>query len=113
MVGCYFVVPAGVSFLGKEMLEPLFVGFYLPLLRFRPWDWGRIPLLVAFGRKMSSVFKEDKQDGRDLLRKLRLSAIWIQNMPELLVSKLLSDGHYRRLLGVAEKGSGNWSRGCG
>jgi hypothetical protein len=113
LMDCYFVVPAGTPFWGREMLEPLFVGLYLPLLRYRPWDWSRVPLLVAFGRKMSSMLKEDREDGGDLLRELWLSAIWIQNMPELLVSDLLSDGHYRRLLGVAKKGSCNWTRGCG
>jgi hypothetical protein len=45
---------------------------------------------------MLSMLKENREDGRDL------SAIWVQNMPELLVSDLLSDGHYRRLLGVAK-----------
>jgi hypothetical protein len=113
LVDCYFVVSAGTPVWGREMLEPLFVGLYLPLLRYRPWDWSRVPLLVAFGRKMSSVLKENHEGGGNLLRELWLSAIWIQNMPELLVSDLLSDGHYRRFLGVAKKGSSNWTRGCG
>jgi hypothetical protein len=113
LVDCYFVVPAGAPFWGREMLEPLFMGLYFPLLKYRSRDWGRVSLLVAFGRKMTSLLKEDWEDGRHLLRQLWLSAIWIKDMPELLVSDLLSDEHYHRLFGVAKKGSGDGSRGCG
>lgn len=64
-------------------------------------------------RKVLAVFKTNHQDGWDLMRQFWLSAIWIRNMPRVLVSDLLSESHYRRFLGVAKKGSSNWTRGCG
>jgi hypothetical protein len=56
---------------------------------------------------MSSVFKTDFEEGSNLLREFWMSALWVQHMPKLLVSDLLSDSHYRRFLGVAKKGSGH------
>jgi hypothetical protein len=107
IVDFYFVVPAGSGLWGKDKHEPLMVGLYLPLLRHSPWDWRKVPFLVGLSRKMSAVFKADFEEGSDLLREFWAAALWVQNMPKLLVSDLLSDSHYRRFLGVAKKGSGN------
>jgi hypothetical protein len=111
IVNVYFSIPAGSSVWGRLCHEPFFVGLYLPLVRCSPWDWQKVPFFGGFARKVSSVLKIDYQEGCDLLREFWLSAIWIQRMPQLLVSDLLSDPHYHRFLDVAKKGSGNWTRG--
>jgi hypothetical protein len=113
VVDCFVVLPAGAGGWPLSCHEPLFIGLYLPLLRCSPWDWRRVPFLVAFARQVSALFKTDTEAGWNLLRQFWLSAIWIQNMPSVLVCDVLSDGHYRRFLGVAKKGSDNWTRGCG
>jgi hypothetical protein len=107
IVDLYFVIPAGSGLWGSDKHEPLVVGLYLPLLRHSPWDWRKVLFLVGSARKMSEVFKNDFEEGGNLLRPFWLSALWVQDMPKLLVSDLLSDPHYRRFLGVAKKGSGN------
>ena len=56
------------------------------------------------------MFKIDPMAGWDLLREFWLAALWLRNMPQMLVSELLSEPHYRRFLGVARKGSRNWGR---
>jgi hypothetical protein len=112
-VDFHVVILAASGCWNKQCHEPLFVGLYLPLLYCSPWDWRRVPFLVGFARQVSAMFKIDFETGWDPLRQFWLLAVWIRNMPELLVSEVLCDGHYRRFLGVAKKGSGNWTRGCG
>jgi hypothetical protein len=103
----YFVIPTGSSIWGLENHEPVYVGVYLPLLNYRPWEWRRVPFLVGFARTLSTLHKTDFANGWDLLRQFWRAALWIQNMPESLVSGVLSDPGYHKFLGVAGKRSCN------
>jgi hypothetical protein len=103
-VDFYFVLPAGTECWPKENHEPVYVGVILPLLRYRPWDWSKVPFLVGLARTLSTLYATDYPAGRDLLREFWKAAIWIQGMPERLVSGLLQDPGFHKLLGVAGKG---------
>jgi hypothetical protein len=110
-VDVFFVVPAGCSVWPKENHEPLFVGLFLPLLHCRPWDWRKVPFLVGLGRTLSALYATDNPTAGTLLREFWSAALWIQNMPELLVSGMLSDPGFHRFLGVARTRSSNGSSG--
>ena len=96
-----FEIPAGSGDLWpRAMHEPLCVGLYLPLLRFKPWDWRRVPFLVPFGRALSGLFASDPAAGSDLLREFWEATFWVASLPEKLVCTLLCDRSWRRFLGV-------------
>jgi hypothetical protein len=83
-----------------NMHKSLVVGIYLPLLRYRPWDWKQVPWVVDFCRALSKMFKEDYPKAWGLLRKFWYACLWIQGMPERLVCDLLSSPSWNRFLSV-------------
>ena len=56
-----FEVPAGQSFWGADMHEPLlFALFVFPFIRSKPWQLRSAPKLLELGRELRKVFKEER-----------------------------------------------------
>lgn len=101
IVDCYFTIPAGTfPFWPANMHEPLTVGIYLPLLRFRPWDWRQVPFLVRFAYSMQAMCKKGDPLVGDYLREFWTACDWIATMPERMVFDVLQHESYRRFLDI-------------
>ena len=87
-----FEVPAGQSFWGADMHEPLLIALVFPFIRSKPWQLRSAPKLLELGSELRKVFKEEGLDGRDFLRKLWDKCHRLGNMPENVVRKLLYFG---------------------
>jgi hypothetical protein len=68
IVDFYFVIPAGaIPEWPSTMHEALTIGLCLPLCRYRPWSWKRVPFMVPLGIALSKMHKEGDPTTRDLL----------------------------------------------
>jgi hypothetical protein len=95
-VDFYFFIPAGsIPAWPASMHEPLTLGLYLPLLRFSPWDWKRVPFLVPFGITLSAMYKARDPSAGHLLCEFWAASSWVAGMPERLVRDLLLHPSWR------------------
>jgi hypothetical protein len=99
IVDFYFVVPAGaITEWPANMHEALTVGIYLPLCRYRPWSWKRVPFVVPLGIALSKMHKTGDPTARDLLRKIWRASARVAVMPESVVRDVLQSPGWHRLL---------------
>ena len=87
-----FVVPVGSPQWPTEMYEPLTIGLCLPFLRSAPWQLRGTPKMLAVGRQMRSLFKEEGMDGGRFLRKFLLECWRLPSLSPDVVWRLL---HFR------------------
>ena len=97
----FYVCPGGIDEWPTGMHESLTIGIYLPLLRYPPWDWKRVPFLVPLGITLSAMFKTDHAQAGNILREFWQASEWITNMPERLVRDLLQNASWRRFLNIS------------
>ena len=101
IVDVHFIIPAGaIPEWPSSMHESLTIGIYLPLFRYCPWDWKRVPFLVPLGIALSSMHKSLDVEGRDILRKFWRACPGVATMPQRLVSDLLQSTSWRRFLSL-------------
>ena len=101
-VDFYFTIPAGgIKEWNSSQYESLTIGFYLPLLRHRPWDWKQCGFVVSFGRSLSSMYKAGDASGGSVLCEFWQASRWISSMPERLVRDMLSNPSWRRFLNIS------------
>jgi hypothetical protein len=99
IVDVYFHIPAGsIPEWPIEMHESLTVGLYLPLFRYQPWDWKRVPFMVPFGNTMSSMHRIGDTSARDILREFWEASSGVTNLPKGLVRQMLQDPSWKRWL---------------
>ena len=104
IVDVYFQIPAGgIPEWPSQMHEPLTIGLYLPLFRFQPWDWKRVPFLVPFGCALSAMYRTGDTSAGDHLRKFWSASARIASMPEGLVRNLLQNPSWYRFLHLSSK----------
>jgi hypothetical protein len=105
IVDFYFVVPAGsIAGWPSNMHEALTVGIYLPLCRYRPWSWKRVPFVVPLGISLSKMYKTSDPAAGDLLRKFWRASARIAVMPESVVCTVLQCAGWHRFLGLSGDG---------
>jgi hypothetical protein len=85
------------------MHEPLTIGLFFPLLRFRPWSWKRVPFMAALGITLSALYKAGDPDAGFVLREFWRRALGAPFMPKSLVSELLQGTSWRRFLNLPPK----------
>jgi hypothetical protein len=96
IVDCYLIIPAGaIPAWPESMHEGLVVGFYFPLLRFKPWCWKRIPFVVQLCIKMSKMYRTGDSSAGDILRQFWASSLRVASMPKRVVQRVLQEptGH--------------------
>ena len=72
-----------------HMFEPCCLAFLFPFIRSAPWQLRGTPRLMATGRKLSKLWKDDQVDGRDILRELLVDCERFRTMPGSVVRKML------------------------
>ena len=82
-------IPAGHAHWSKCMYEPLMIGIVLPFIRSSPWQIRGTPKVLALGRTMRRVLKEENMDGGSVLFKFLLDFERIRSVPEDVVRKVL------------------------
>ena len=82
-------IPAGHIHWGKCMYEPLMIGIVLPFIRSSPWQLRGTPKVLALGRTMRRVLKEEELDGGSVLFKFLLEFERFRSLPEDVVRKML------------------------
>ena len=82
-------IPPNLDCWPSNMYEPCCIAFLFPFLNSFPWQLRGTPKLMAAGRKLSKLWKEDPVDGRDFLRKLLLECRRLWSMPSSVVRKML------------------------
>ena len=87
-----FVLPLGSSAWSTEMFEPCVVGLIFPFLSVAPWQLRGSPKMYAVGRELRKVWKDEKLDARNILRKLCVLAKRLHSVPVDVVRQLL---HFR------------------
>jgi hypothetical protein len=101
VVDLYFqIAPGSIAEWPLTMHEPLTVGLFLPLLRFRPWSWKHVPFLAALGGTLSKMYKVGDADAGTVLCKFWHRALGAPFMPKGLVSELLQGSSWRRFLNL-------------
>ena len=104
-VDVHFRLPAGaLPEWPSCMHESLTVGIYLPVFRHRPWDWKNVGWMGAFGRHLSSMFKEDQARGRYLLYEFWRASHRITHLSPVVVWRVLSAPTWKPLLSVCGEG---------
>ena len=83
------VVPPLLSCWPESMHEPLMIGFCFPFIKHRPWCIRDTPKLCAVVREVQKMWKEEKVDGRDYLRKFLLEVRKLPFLSEYVVRSLL------------------------
>ena len=71
------------------MYEPLMIGIVLPFIRSSPWQLRGTPKVLALGRTMRRVLKEEELDGGSVLFKFLLEFERFRSLPEDVVRKML------------------------
>jgi hypothetical protein len=105
IVDFYFVEPAGaITEWPANVHEALTVGIYLPLCRYRPWSWKRVPFVVPLGIALSKMHKTGDPTARDLLLKFWRASARVAVMPESVVCDVLQSPGWHRLLSLSGDG---------
>jgi hypothetical protein len=105
IIDFYFVIPAGaISEWPANMHESLTVGIYLPLCRYRPWSWKRVPFVVPLGISLSKMYKTGDPAAGDILRKFWRASARVAIMPESVVCRVLQSSGWHRLLSLSGDG---------
>jgi hypothetical protein len=65
------------------------IGIVLPFIRSSPWQIRGTPKVLALGRTMRRVLKEENMDGGSVLFKFLLDFERIRSVPEDVVRKVL------------------------
>jgi hypothetical protein len=104
VVDVYFqIAPGSIVEWPTSMHEPLTIGLFFPLLRFRPWSWKRVPFMAALGVTLSTMYKVSDPDAGRVLREFWRRALGAPFMPKSLVSELLQGSSWRRFLNLPPK----------
>ena len=82
-------IPPHLTCWPSDMYEPCCLALLFPFLKSAPWQLRGTPKIMAAGRKLSNLWKEDKVDGRDFLRKFLVDCRRLQTMPGSVVQKML------------------------
>jgi hypothetical protein len=105
IVDSYFVIPAGsIPEWPSSMHEALTVGLCLPLFRYRPWSWKRVPFMAPMGITLSKMHKSGDPATRDLLRKFWRASSKLALMPESVVRRVLQGPGWHRFLSLSREG---------
>ena len=72
-----------------HMFEPCCIAILFPFISSSPWQLWETPRLLATGRKLSKMWKDDQMDGRDILRQLLVDCQRTQTMSRSMVRKVL------------------------
>ena len=86
---CIFSISPGQDFWPSHQYESLLVALCFPFLNRPPWQLKGTPKMLAMGRKLSGLFKEEKMDGRNFLREFLLEVKRLPTMSPGMVRKLL------------------------
>ena len=78
-------LPPQFNFWPSCMHEPLIIAFLYPFVRSEPWSVKGTPKLCSVSKKLQSMWKTDKVDGRNILCKLLLEGRKFPSFPERLV----------------------------
>ena len=92
-----FTVPAGVDFWPIEMHEPLLIGVVFPFLSFAPWQLKGSPKMLALGRELSGMWKNEQVDAGRVLREFCALRRRLESMPRDVVRRVL---YFRSKAGV-------------
>ena len=84
-----FEIPAGRSFWGSDLHEPLLIGILFPFLSVKPWQLRSTPKMFSVARKVRGLCQDDEVDLRNLLRKFWDQCHRLRSMQQGMVRKLL------------------------
>ena len=101
-------LPPGHPAWPTQMFEPLTIAFVFPFLSFRPWQLRGSIALLALGRKLSQVWKDNHTREGPFLRQLWNFQRSISSLPSGLAWKVLQSEDLDRLSNCkARKRRGN------
>jgi hypothetical protein len=92
-------IPPGTPGWPLDMYEPLTIGIVFPFLPHRPWQLKGTPKMCYLARQVRRMFKDEKLDSGDFLRKLLLESCRLHSMPANVVRRMLffrSGGEFSR-----------------
>ena len=90
-------LPPGHHAWSNQMHEPLTLAIFFPFLSFRPWQLRGSISLLALGRELSRVWKDNHPGEGPLLRKLWSFQRTISSMPADLAWKVLQSENLDRI----------------
>jgi hypothetical protein len=82
-------LPPGHPAWPSDMFEPLTLAFVFPFVRYRPWQLRGSINLLALGREVSRLWRDNLSGERSLLRQLWGVQRKVSGMPEKLARKVL------------------------
>ena len=82
-------IPCGHECWPVDMFEPLTVAFIFPFLNSRPWQLGGSIYLLALGRELSRLWRDNEGGERPILRQLWGVAKTLRDMSPKLAWKVL------------------------
>jgi hypothetical protein len=83
------VIPAGALGWPVQMFEPLLIGIRFPYLTFKPWQLRSTPKMFYVARDLRHLFKSERMDSRDVLRKFWKDCHRMHSLQEDVVSRML------------------------